>query len=59
MTQIEFLIEAVKHNYLYSVQYSDYSKDEWTAPVLLTHERLAKVMDDYSVKKIRIEFTKD
>lgn len=59
MTQSELLIEAVRQHAKYSVQYSDYDKDTWTAPCLLTHDRLAVIMDDNSVKKIRIELEKE
>lgn len=37
-----------------SYQYVYYNKDEWTAPVDLTDERLQKVYDDKTIVKIRI-----
>lgn len=52
MTQIDpkFFIGKAKISY----QYTDYSENEWTAPIELTEERLQKVYDDLSVTKLRI-----
>lgn len=59
MTKTDFLIEAVNQGVNYSIQYSDYTDETWTAPVLLTHKRLAFIIDDHSVKRIRLEFDKN
>lgn len=56
MTQIEFLIEAAKQEVQYQIQFVDYSPDEWISPCILTPMRLAILLDDSSVKRIRLEF---
>lgn len=37
----------------YEVQYVDYEKNQWTAPVILTEERAQRIMDDFSVAVVR------
>ncbi len=41
----------------YELQYSDYSENQWTVPVLLTEERIERIVNDFSVKNIRLSFT--
>jgi len=38
------------------VQYVDYSKGTWTAPVRLTESRINQITNDNSVKNIRLSF---
>ena len=38
----------------YRLQYVDYNEDGFTAPVLLTEERIDQMLNDHSVKKIEI-----
>ena len=40
----------------YEVQYSDYSENQWTAPVLITEDRIKKIINDNSIKNIRMSF---
>ena len=42
-----------------SYQYIDYEENEWTAPTLLTKEKLKEVFDDGSVSKVRLFPTDD
>jgi hypothetical protein len=39
---------------LCSVQYFEFSQDEWTIPALLTQEGAMKILDDNSIKTIRL-----
>jgi hypothetical protein len=41
----------------YELQYSDYSENQWTAPVSLTDERIERIVTDYSIKNVRLSFT--
>jgi hypothetical protein len=40
----------------YEVQYSDYSENQWTAPVLITEDRIKMIVNDNSVRNIRMSF---
>lgn len=40
----------------YELQYSDYSENQWTAPVSLTEERIERIVTDNSIKNIRLSF---
>jgi len=54
----EYLTTSMlKRNAKYELQYSDYSENQWTAPALLTVERIEKIVKDFSVKNIRLSFT--
>lgn len=46
-------ISLLIDNYRYEVQFADYSDDEWTAPVILTHSRARRIIGDASVRKVR------
>ena len=52
--EVEIFTIALKHDFRYSLQYVDYSSNEWTAPARLTPERYDKFMQDGSVKKVRL-----
>jgi hypothetical protein len=41
----------------YELQYSDYSENQWTAPVSLTDERIERIVTDFSIKNVRLSFT--
>ena len=41
----------------YELQYSDYSENQWTAPVYLTGERIERIVTDFSIKNVRLSFT--
>lgn len=46
---LNLLIEG----YRYELRYVDYPENEFTAPVILTKERAAKIMDDNSIAEVR------
>jgi hypothetical protein len=50
----ELLLLAMKQGCKYQLQYSDYEPNQWTAPVLLTEERINQMLLDNSVKEIHI-----
>ena len=51
----EILRDAVRKKATYSVQYADYDLNTWTAPVDLTQNRMDKLLDDGSIRKVRLE----
>lgn len=51
----EILMDAVRRKATYSVQYDDYDLNTWTAPVDLTQNRMDKLLDDGSIRKVRLE----
>lgn len=51
----EILRDAVRRKATYQVQFADYDLDTWTAPSILTQNRMDKVLDDGSIRKIRLE----
>ena len=51
----EILRDAVRRKATYSVQYTDYDLKTWTAPVELTQNRMDKLLDDGSIRKVRLE----
>ncbi len=38
----------------FRLQYQDYDKNQFTAPINLTEKRIDEMLDDFSVKKIEI-----
>ena len=54
-TQKKTLIAAMNvFGAKYRLQYQDYDENQFTAPIKLTEERINKMLDDFSVKKIEI-----
>jgi hypothetical protein len=51
----EILRDAVRRKATYSFQYADYDLNTWTAPVDLTQNRMDKLLDDGSIRKVRLE----
>ena len=51
----EILKDAVRRQATYQVQFSDYDLDTWTAPCQLTENRMDKLLDDASIRKVRLE----
>ena len=51
----EILKDAVRRQATYQIQFADYDLDTWTAPVQLTENRMEKLLDDGSIRKIRLE----
>lgn len=51
----EILRDAVRRKATYSIQYADYDLNTWTAPVELTQNRMDKLLDDGSIRKVRLE----
>jgi hypothetical protein len=39
---------------LYSVQYHDYAPNVWTAPVLLNKKRAEQILEDNSVRTVKL-----
>ncbi len=40
----------------YELQFSDYKEGQWTVPSLLTEDRINRIVTDFSVKNIRLQF---
>jgi len=59
--QIKEIIEQHVANgaTLYSVQYQDYSQDEWTVPVMLTEKRADQIISDDSIKTIKLFYNNE
>jgi len=38
----------------YELQYSDYSENQWTTPVMLTPDRIDRIVADFSIRNIRL-----
>ena len=55
LSMAEILRDAVIRGATYSVQYADYDLKTWTAPVELTQNRMDKLLDDASIRKVRLE----
>ena len=51
----EILRDAVRREATYQVQFADYDLDTWTAPCQLTENRMEKLLDDGSIRKVRLE----
>ena len=51
----EILRDGVRRKATYSVQYADYDLNTWTTPVELTQNRMDKLLDDGSIRKVRLE----
>lgn len=51
----EILRDAVIRGATYSVQYADYDFKTWTAPCQLTQNIMYKLLDDGSIRKVRLE----
>ena len=52
----EILRDAVRRQATYQVQFADYDLNTWTAPCILSQDRVKALLDDASIKKIRLEF---
>jgi hypothetical protein len=50
----QILVEAQARDALYEVKYVD--SDNWTVPVKLNPDRIERILNDNSIKQIRIEF---
>lgn len=46
---LKLLLEQVR----YEVRYVDYDKDQFTVPVILTHDRAIKLITDNSISEVR------
>ena len=51
----EILKDAVRRQATYQVQFADYDLDTWTAPCQLTENRMKNLLNDSSVRKVRLE----
>ena len=45
---------AMRMGYKYELRYTDYEANQWTAPVLLTENRINEMLNDFSVTEIHI-----
>ena len=51
----EILRDAVRRQATYQIQFADYDLNTWTAPCILTQNRMDKLLDDGSIRKVRLE----
>lgn len=51
----EILRDAVRRQATYQVQFADYDLATWTEPCLITENRMEKLLDDFSICKVRLE----
>lgn len=51
----EILRDAVRRQATHQVQFVNYDLDTWTAPCQLTEDRIEKLLDDGSIRKVRLE----
>lgn len=51
----EILRDAVRRHATHQVQFVYYDLDTWTAPCQLTEDRMEKLLDDGSIRKVRLE----
>jgi len=51
----EILRDAVRRKATFQIQFADYDLDTWTTPSILTQNRMDKLLDDGSIRKVRLE----
>jgi len=51
----EILEDAVRRRATYQVQFAHYDLDTWTLPCQLTENRMKNLLNDFSVRKVRLE----
>ena len=51
----EILRDAARRRATYQVQFAGYDLDTWTLPCQLTENRVENLINDYSVRKVRLE----
>jgi hypothetical protein len=51
----EILRDAVRRRASYQVQFAHFDLDTWTLPCQLTENRMKNLLDDTSVRKVRLE----
>jgi len=51
----EIFRDAVRRKAIFQIQYADYDLDTWTAPSVLTQKRMGGLLDDGSIRKVRLE----
>ena len=51
----EILGDAVRRRASYQVQFANYDLDTWTLPCQLTENRMKNLLNDVSVRKVRLE----
>jgi hypothetical protein len=51
----EILRDAVRRRATYQVQFAHFDLDTWTLPCQLTENRMKNLLDDTSVRKVRLE----
>lgn len=51
----EILRDAVRRRATYQVQFADYDVNTWTAPCILTQNRMDMLLTDASIRKVRLE----
>lgn len=58
MNELEKLLrEAMEKESLYEIHFIDYEDNQWTAPVLLSEDRIHRILTDNSVDRIRLILT--
>ncbi|NCD40946.1 MAG: hypothetical protein EOL88_02525 [Bacteroidia bacterium] len=54
----DYLTQSMKRwKAKYELQYSDYSENQWTIPLIITDERITRIVTDSSIRNIRLSFT--
>lgn len=51
----EILEDAVRRRATYQVQFANFDLDAWTIPCRLTENRMKNLLNDGSVRKVRLE----
>lgn len=51
----EILRDAVRRKATFQIQFVDYDLDTWTVQSMLTQNRMDKLLDDGSIRKVRLE----
>jgi len=50
----EYLTNMMLDGYKYQLHYVDYDKNMWTAPVNLSPNRIAYILNDHSIDKVKL-----
>jgi hypothetical protein len=51
----EILRDTVRRKATFQIQFADYDLDTWTTPSMLTQNKMDKLLDDGSIRKVRLE----
>jgi hypothetical protein len=51
----EILRDTVRRKATFQIQFADYDLDTWTTLSMLTQNKMDKLLDDGSIRKVRLE----